>query len=114
MITTTEELREKAMKWAMEVYPMANEDDFPENPNVNRLNNACVGAFASGFDYCANKALSTLTEQNAKLKTSLYDLVRAIRNETDGKGKMPRRSVALIVKLRAAESLLEESKPLNS
>lgn len=54
---SSKELSEKATIRAREIYPMANEDDYPENPNVNRLNRACVGAFVNGFDY-ARKLLS--------------------------------------------------------
>jgi hypothetical protein len=65
MKTLSEEMREQAMNRAREIYPMANEDDYPDNPNVNRLNRACVGAFGNGYSYAAQQ-IESITSQRDK------------------------------------------------
>jgi hypothetical protein len=68
-------MTEKATARAREIYPMANEDDYPENPNVNRLNRACVSAFGNGYDYAIkekDEEIRLHKERIAKLE-SQYD-----------------------------------------
>jgi hypothetical protein len=69
---TEDELSEQAAKRAREIYPMANQDDYPENPNVNRLNNACVGAFMNGYRYASQQNVE-LKAENERLKVLIND-----------------------------------------
>lgn len=109
MITTTEE------KWLPEkIYPVNYAGFWDFSPDgtygdslINVMDFPTAEQIANEIAKRYNDH-STLTEQNAKLKQALTELTGAIRDETSITGNRIRRSVNLIMKLRAAESLLEE------
>jgi len=87
-----EALREKALNYAKELYPMANVDDYPDNPNVNRINNNRRSAFMSGYDYASKtiseqaesiKELSTEIEKLKTFKSYVHDRLDAMGIEVD-------------------------------
>jgi hypothetical protein len=67
----TPTLREIAMNKAKQIYPMANEDDYPENPNVNRLNRSCIGAYMNGYDLAVNQFKQQVEELKAENEYNL-------------------------------------------
>jgi cell shape-determining protein MreC len=44
-----------AIKYARELYPMANVDDYPDNPNVNRTNKASVSSVMNGVRFVVER-----------------------------------------------------------
>jgi vacuolar-type H+-ATPase subunit H len=58
------------------LYPLANEDDYPENPNVNRINSACRSAFNNGYRYSQHHA-APLLQQIEELKKEVERLKEA-------------------------------------
>jgi hypothetical protein len=82
-------MRERALKRMSEIYPLANEDDYPDNPQVNKINHRCRSAFMSGVEFvinnwqkeqenaelaAANKRIKELDDMYLKLSQKYADL----------------------------------------
>lgn len=51
---------------AERLYPIANQDDYPDNPDVNRLNRSCQSAFMNGTRFNARSLGCGLRWRDAK------------------------------------------------
>jgi hypothetical protein len=51
--------RIEAKKQAERLYPLANQKDYPENPNVNRFNSQGQTAFLNGYDFAVKQSEQT-------------------------------------------------------
>jgi hypothetical protein len=51
--------RIEAKKQAERLYPLANQEDYPDVPNVNRMNVTRIGAFMAGYDFAVKQSEQT-------------------------------------------------------